>query len=171
MKYLFLDESGSHNLAVRDPQYPVFVLGGVIVADAETLAKIESEVRVFKQRALGDASTVLHTADIVRNRGAFAGLADPTARQRFTGALNDLIARLEFKVVACAVLKDAYRTKYGPLAIDPYLFSLGILVERFCFEIGGKGDVGRVEAERRGPQLDRELRVAWQALTLSGTSG
>ena len=31
MKTLFLDESGSHNLAVIDPQYPLFVLGGVIL--------------------------------------------------------------------------------------------------------------------------------------------
>ena len=32
MKALYLDESGEHNPAVRDPHYPVFVLGGVIVA-------------------------------------------------------------------------------------------------------------------------------------------
>ncbi|MHB8782940.1 MAG: DUF3800 domain-containing protein [Desulfobacteria bacterium] len=31
MKILFLDESGDHNLSVIDPQYPLFVLGGVIV--------------------------------------------------------------------------------------------------------------------------------------------
>jgi len=31
MKVLFLDESGDHSLNVIDPQYPVFVLGGVIV--------------------------------------------------------------------------------------------------------------------------------------------
>ena len=31
MKVLFLDESGDHNLAVIDPQYPLFVLGGIIV--------------------------------------------------------------------------------------------------------------------------------------------
>lgn len=33
MKVLFLDESGDHNLSVIDPQYPLFVLGGVIVAE------------------------------------------------------------------------------------------------------------------------------------------
>ena len=31
MKVLFLDESGDHNLSIIDPQYPLFVLGGVIV--------------------------------------------------------------------------------------------------------------------------------------------
>ena len=31
VKVLFLDESGDHNLTVIDPNYPVFVLGGVIV--------------------------------------------------------------------------------------------------------------------------------------------
>ncbi len=34
MKVLFLDESGDHNLSVIDPQYPMFVLGGVIVDKA-----------------------------------------------------------------------------------------------------------------------------------------
>jgi hypothetical protein len=31
VKVLFLDESGDHNLSVIDPQYPLFVLGGIIV--------------------------------------------------------------------------------------------------------------------------------------------
>ncbi len=31
MKALFLDESGDQNLLVIDPQYPIFVLGGVIL--------------------------------------------------------------------------------------------------------------------------------------------
>ena len=38
MKHLFLDESGSHNLRVVDPDYPVFVLGGVIIGSDEELA-------------------------------------------------------------------------------------------------------------------------------------
>ena len=31
MKTLFLDESGDHNLDVIDPEYPVLVLGGVVM--------------------------------------------------------------------------------------------------------------------------------------------
>lgn len=31
MKVMFLDESGDHNLSVIDQQYPLFILGGVIV--------------------------------------------------------------------------------------------------------------------------------------------
>jgi hypothetical protein len=30
VKVMFLDESGDHNLTVIDPQYPIFVLGGII---------------------------------------------------------------------------------------------------------------------------------------------
>ena len=37
MKVLFLDESGDHSLAKIDPQYPLFVLGGIIVAQLVTL--------------------------------------------------------------------------------------------------------------------------------------
>jgi hypothetical protein len=32
--YLFLDESGDHSLDVIDSQYPMFVLGGVIMSSA-----------------------------------------------------------------------------------------------------------------------------------------
>jgi hypothetical protein len=33
MHHLFLDESGDHSLTHIDPGYPVFVLGGILVAD------------------------------------------------------------------------------------------------------------------------------------------
>ncbi len=42
MKYLFLDESGEHNLTKIDMQYPVFVLGGIVV-DSEYLGKLDKK--------------------------------------------------------------------------------------------------------------------------------
>lgn len=40
MKLLFLDESGDANLHNVDPEYPVFVLGGIIVDEAHYKTEI-----------------------------------------------------------------------------------------------------------------------------------
>ena len=50
MKVLFLDESGDHNLAVIDPSYPLFVLGGVIVDQRYAEGPLEGVLRDFKRR-------------------------------------------------------------------------------------------------------------------------
>ena len=49
------------------------------------------------------------------------------------------------------------------------MLSLGIVVERFCFELGGSGPQGRILVERRNERLDRELTIAWDVLRLNGT--
>ncbi|MBT4069358.1 MAG: DUF3800 domain-containing protein, partial [Candidatus Marinimicrobia bacterium] len=45
MKILFLDESGDHDLRIIDPQYPLFVLGGVIVEQAYAEGQMTEEVQ------------------------------------------------------------------------------------------------------------------------------
>ena len=63
MKVLFLDESGDHNLSVIDPQYPMFVLGGVIMEVDYAKGPLTDALNDFKQRMLGRTNIVLHTAD------------------------------------------------------------------------------------------------------------
>jgi len=99
---------------------------------------------------------VQHTADIARDRNGFDGLRDPAARARFYAETNRLIASLDFSVVACAILKEEHLARHGPLAIDPYMLSLGVLVERFCFTIARDEPPGAIVVGRRGRQLDRE---------------
>lgn len=61
---MFLDESGDHSLTVIDPQYPVFVLGGVIVDRAYASGEMARRVRQFKLDLFGRDDLILHTADI-----------------------------------------------------------------------------------------------------------
>ena len=82
MKLLFLDESGDHNLSKIDDQYPVFVLGGIIV-DMDSMANIDREVDLFKLEMFGATDTILHTADITRNKNGFEGLQDSGFRSIF----------------------------------------------------------------------------------------
>lgn len=169
MHHLFLDESGDHSLTRIDPAYPVFVLGGIIVAGDEALRDLEQSVAAFKRDLLRNPDIVLHTADITRNRRGFESLADPGNRDRFHCRLNAMLASLEFSVVACVIRKRALLERHGGLAVEPYMLSLGIVVERFCFELGGSGPRGRILVERRNERLDRELTVAWDMLRLNGT--
>lgn len=169
MKVLFLDESGDHNLSTIDPLYPVFVLGGVIVDKDYAEGPITEALDQFKRELFGRSDFVLHTADIVRNRGMFEGLKEKRFRACFTQRLNELMRSLRYTVVACVIRKDHHLSRYGVAALDPYLLSLDILVERFCFEIGRVAGGGVIVAEKRGPTLDRGLELAWLNLKIQGT--
>jgi len=90
-------------------------------------------------------------------------------RQRFFQGLNELVASLDFKVVACAIRKDEHLARYGVAALDPYMLSLDLLVELFCFEVGDVPGGGVIVAERRNPTLDNELELAFLNLKIQGT--
>lgn len=169
MKILFLDESGDHNLSVIDPQYPLFVLGGIIVDKDYAEGPMAEALRDFKRRLFGRDDLILHTADITRNRNGFEAMKDVAFRERFYAELNDLMRSLDYQVVACAIRKDAHIARYGVAALDPYLLSLDLLVERFCLEVGDVSDGGLIVAERRDPTLDHELELAWLNLKIQGT--
>ena len=62
MHHLFLDESGDHSLSVIDPQYPVFVLGGVILDAAYAATQIQAAGHRFKLEAIGHSDVTLHKA-------------------------------------------------------------------------------------------------------------
>lgn len=169
MKVLFLDESGDHNLSVIDPQYPMFVLGGVIMEVDYAKGPLTDALNDFKRRMLGRTDLVLHTADIVRNRNGFERMKDAGFRAEFLDGLNDLMRRAEYRVVACAIHKSAHLSRYGLAAVDPYMLSLDILVERFCLDVGNVTRGGIIVAEKRDPVLDRGLDLAWLNLKITGT--
>lgn len=169
MKIMFLDESGDHSLSKIDPQYPMFVLGGIIVEQDYAEGELTAQVRQFKQELFGRDDLILHTADITRNRNGFERLRETAFRQRFYERLNELMAALQYKVVACTIKKDVHLARYGLAALDPYLLSLNVLVERFCFEIGDQPSGGLIMVEKRNPTLDHELELAWLNLRIRGT--
>ena len=169
MKVMFLDESGDHNLSVIDPQYPIFVLGGVIMDLDYAEGPLTTALNAFKREMFGRIDIVLHTADITRNKNGFENLKDSAFRYRFYRRLNSLMRGLRYSVVACAIRKDRHLGRYGVAALDPYLLSLDILVERFCFDIDRGSAGGVIIAENRDPTLDRQLDLAWLNLKIQGT--
>ena len=167
-KVMFLDESGVH---WEEPgsDHPVFVLGGVITTVTYAKTVIDEELAALKVTHFGDAGVVLHTSDIIRNKGPFECLKDPERRAAFFDDLNGLMRRLDYKVVACCIRKDEYAERYGAAALDPYERCLSLLVERFCYEIGRGGRRGWIVAECRRPDLDAKLLEVWNDLHSNGT--
>jgi len=68
---MFLDESGDHSLEVIDPQYPMFVLAGVILDQEYAEEELVRRVNEFKGTFFGRTDIILHTAGITRNRNGF----------------------------------------------------------------------------------------------------
>ena len=69
--------------AKLDSEYPLFVLGGVIMDKAYAEGKLIQEVDNFKLKLFGRKDIVLHTADITRNRSGFEKLIEPSFRENF----------------------------------------------------------------------------------------
>jgi hypothetical protein len=165
VKVMFLDESGNHDLNKVNPNYPVFVLGGVIVDRAHLRNTIEPELQQFKMKHFGRTDVILHTVAMGKGRGDYAFLADPTNRATFYMDLNAVLLRWDYQVVACVFELPRYVAQFtSTTPADPYRHGLEILIERFCEELGEELDAGFVCAEKRNPGLDRELMDAWQEL-------
>lgn len=164
---LYLDESGDHSLTKIDAQYPLFVLCGVVMDEAYHDETATTALNGFKKQLLGRTDIVLHTADFTRDGLGFEKMSDHDFRIRFFAELESWVRRLEFKIIACVVKKDKHLAKYGTKALDPYMLSLTILVERFLFECGSVG--GAVVAESRGGTFDNALELAFLDLKIRGT--
>jgi hypothetical protein len=170
MKLLFLDESGDHSLENIDRDYPVFVLGGIVVDRAYYLEVVEPSIHELTERFFDLPTPILHTSDIIRGKNGFELLSDVVVRNAFYEALNSVMRNLEYTVIACAIRKREFVDQLGVQAIDPYALSLERLVERFCDEIGDVESGGLILAERRRPDLDRELDLTWRMMCERGTA-
>jgi hypothetical protein len=166
-KILFIDESGDHSLTKIDPQYPVFTLCGVIMEEEYHHTFAAERLREFKERLFGTSGIILHTADFTRNKGGFERMVRHSFRLEFFTQLEGLIDGLEFKIVASVIRKQEH-LEYGLNAVDPYLLSLSLLVERFIFECGSAG--GTIVAEARDPTLNNALELAFLNLKIQGTN-
>lgn len=171
MLAMFLDESGDHSLDVIDPQYPLFVLGGCIIDTDYHENILMPKLKKYKMDLFDRDDFILHTSDIVRRRGVFRKLTDKTFRERFYTETNQLMDALDYMVIACVIKKNEHLSQYGLAALDPYMLSLRVLMERFVFEIQqrGGGSPGHIIAEARDETLDNQLRLAWMELRTSGT--
>lgn len=168
MKILFLDESGDHDLIKIDPLYPVFVLAGCIVDSDYQDIYLVPRLSKIKQDLFKDDKLVFHFCDYTRNQNGFERMSERPFREEFYKELNKIIKNIDFRLIACIVDKNRHIQHYKH-AMNPYLLSLEVVLERFIMYLNAIHEQGMVIAESRGPQLDNQLNLAFLDLKIRGT--
>lgn len=168
---LFMDESGDHNLESIDRSFPAFCLAGCIFEREHYKEVARPAVETLKQRFWGRTDVILHSSEIRKHRGAFSFLGNEAKRQEFYAAINELIATLDFTVIAVVILKQAHLDHYGDGARHPYHLSLEFIMERYSMLMNrkGKGVEGYMMAESRGLKEDTLLKGQFSNLKRFGT--
>lgn len=165
--FVFLDESGDDNLVKPDPRYPLFVLVAVAIEKEYHNTTALREFAEFKSRYMTPGQ-VLHTVDMVRNQKGFQFLQDPARREAFYQALNDLIARTDFTLIAALLDIPAAVARWGVRQRTPYVYLMQLLLERVYFLLRGKG-TAQVFAECRQPQLDALIEAEFSRVRNGAT--
>jgi hypothetical protein len=125
MHWVYIDESGGHNLGRPDPNYPVFVLCATVF-DQETYANgLVPELTRIKLRHLGHDGYPLHEAEIRKRLGPFRFKGETEARERFMEDLDKLVEAHAARVLATAVLPSHPRMMEADIAAAEHL--LGFL--------------------------------------------
>ena len=172
VKYrLFLDESGDHGLVFVDPNFPVFVLCGVIMSD-EAYLKLDREIGEIKRMFWGNKKVILHSRDIRKCDREFQILFDPDKKRDFYKAVNQVVSTSNYTIIAAAINKEAHIKQYGRLANDVYAIALSFVIERGVFYLddqAGRDKRLHITIECRGKKEDAQLHEHFQQLCSRGT--
>ena len=166
---IYADESGDHNIANLDSNYPVFVLNCCVFRKADYAASALPEMAAFKFAHFGHDDVVLHENDIRRKAPPFAFLRDEQRRNTFMDGLDRLIAAADFTIIAAVVDKSrlANQNAGSSIAKNPYELALSSCLEqayRFLTSKGQQEQVTHIVIEKRNGQLDRELERGFKAI-------
>lgn len=130
--YLYIDESGDHGLATVNPDFPVFLLCGVIVS-AEEYENIRQSFNKTKNEFWGNKEVVFHSRDIRKCEKEFSIFFDLEKKKSFYEQINKSIEQHNYTVIASAIRKDIYIQKFGRLSNDVYELALSFIIERAIF--------------------------------------
>lgn len=172
MKFsLFIDESGDHGLTTTDPNFPVFVLCGVLIS-AVNLEIIREEMNKIKSTLWGNKKVIFHSRDIRKCEKEFTLLFDAEIKKKFYNELNNVVSNNEYSIFASAIQKDNYIKRYGRLSNDVYEIALSFIIERTIFfidDMPGSNHELEIVIEERGKNEDKKLEEHFQKLMARGT--
>lgn len=169
--YLFIDESGDHGLITVNPDFPVFLLCGVLVA-AEEYEKVRQSFNRIKHTLWGSKEVIFHSRDIRKCEKEFSVLFDLEKKKWFYDNVNTAIVNHTYTVIASAINKNTYIHRFGRLSNDVYELALSFIIERAVFFLD---DVKQTEKEleiiieKRGRKEDKKLDEHFQRLIARGT--
>jgi hypothetical protein len=157
--YLFIDESGDHGLVNLDPDFPVFLLCGIILSD-ENYQKTRDSINTLKRKFWNNKEVILHSRDIRKCNKEFQILFDDEVKKQFYLGLNEIIQDSKYRIIASAIDKQKYIKTYGKLSNDVYELSLSFIIERaiFCLdEVNNSEKQLEIVIEKRGKKEDKKL--------------
>jgi hypothetical protein len=168
--YLFIDESGDHGLTMVNPNFPVFLLCGVLVASDE-YEQVRQSFNKIKHHLWGNKEVIFHSRDIRKCEKEFAKLFDLEVKKWFYESLNAAIQKHSYAVIASAIRKDIYINRFGKLSNDVYELALSFIIERSVFYLDAMKDNNELEImiEKRGRKEDKNLDEHFQRLLSRGT--
>ena len=171
MKYfLFLDESGDHGLAKFDPDFPVFLLCGVLVR-ADEYENIRQNINKLKHSIWGNKEVIFHSRDIRKCEKEFQKLFDLEIKKTFYEELNNIVATSNYNIIASAIQKEKFVQKFSMLEDDIYEIALSFVVEQAIValqKINPQSELAIV-IERRGKKEDKQLDDHFQKIQGAGT--
>ncbi|MCF8340864.1 MAG: DUF3800 domain-containing protein [Chitinophagaceae bacterium] len=126
--YLFIDETGDHGLIKINPDFPVFLLCGVLI-DEQEYNLFKSSFNDIKNRLWGNKEVIFHSRDIRKCDKEFSILFDLQKKKYFYDTLNSAIANSDYTIIASAINKDAYIKQFGKLSNDVYELALSFIIE------------------------------------------
>lgn len=153
---MFLDESGDHNLAKVDNQFPVFCLAGCIFDESEYYQNSNAKIDAFKIRYFNNSNVILHSREIRKCESPFNILLNSKTKQNFYTNLDNLISNLPFTVLGSVILKNKLKDQYSDPS-NPYALALQFMIERFLYFLEENNDIGYISAESRDPKANTDL--------------
>lgn len=166
MKILYLDESGINNVNNIDLNYPIFMLGGVIV-DSKNCKYNKSLMDKFKS-LFGLESVILHSSEIQHKKNGFSVLKDENINRRFVFKLNTLMKKLKYQVIVCLIDLKKYSKSHKNTSFDLYYYALTILIEKFIYELEND-ETGFVFVEGRNKVQNKQIMNVFDKLKINGT--
>ncbi len=166
-----MDESGDHGLATVIPEFPVFLLCGVLIEHVE-YERLRQSMNELKTSIWGRKEVIFHSRDIRKCEKEFTKLFDLDVKRAFYLGINDITASSDYAIIAAAIRKDNYIKRYGKLSNDVYELSLSFIVERAVFFLDGQGNDAKqlnIIIEKRGKAEDKKLDEHFQRLLARGT--
>ena len=118
----------------------------------------------------GSREVLFHTLEMVRPQKAkdkrLYLLTDPVFRHHFYDAVNKLLQKYEFSVIAFAINKPGFSKLFPQHPPDPYFLSFSYIIGEYVTQLR-KRETGSIIAEKRNPQLDKQFLLSWRLTSQS----
>lgn len=166
MKYLFIDESGDHNLNLSkiDPTFPFFVLTGIIFERGEYL-RLKGEWLNLKKKVFNTNKVIIHSAELTRpnksKQPQIKELTNKKLRSRFYFKVNIILKNHSWSFLAFVIDKPKFSKLFPEYPPDPYFLSFSYLISKFAEKLNRR-ETGKIFVEKRNGLFDKQFMLAWK---------